>query len=73
MRGGNIEEYQFVGTFVAVSSTEGNRVAGILEVDEIHTLHGGPVLHVEARYYASGKHVPVILIFSRSLRVMQFS
>ena len=47
MRGGNVEEAQFVRPGVAVSARLFDRIARILEIDEVHPLHHAPFGNIE--------------------------
>ena len=49
MRCSDIKKTQFVGTLLVVDPGLFDRVSGINQIDEVDSLDGTPVLHVEAR------------------------
>ena len=49
MRCSDIKKTQLVGTLLVVDPGLFDRVSGINQIDEVDSLDGTPVLHVEAR------------------------
>src|SRR5438105_2747551 len=56
-RSGDIEEYQLVRALFVIARGEFHGVAGIAQIDEVHTFHYAAGGHVETRNDAFGKHV----------------
>ena len=54
VRGGDIQEDQFVGPLLAVEGAQLHGVTRIAQVDKIDTLYGAPVLDIQAGYDAFG-------------------
>src|SRR4029453_7814603 len=56
VRGGDVEEHELVGTLGVIGERGLDRIAGVAQVDELHTLDDATVLYVEARDDALGEH-----------------
>ena len=56
--GGDIQENQLVGTFAIITRSHGDRIARILEIDEVGPLDHTAVVDVEARDDPLGQHAP---------------
>ena len=55
-RRGDVQKYQFIGTFEVVPGGQFDRVTGIAEIDEVGALDHAPLGHVETRNNASDLH-----------------
>jgi hypothetical protein len=56
MRGGNVEEAQFVGAGGVIGDRGFDGIAGIAQIDEIDALDDSPVLDVETGDHANLEH-----------------
>src|SRR4029453_14502975 len=56
VRAGDVEEHELVGTLGVIGERGLDRIAGVAQVDELHTLDDATVLYVEARDDALGEH-----------------
>src|SRR5207237_5773351 len=68
VRGGDVEEGELVGALGVVAGGRLHRVARVGQVDEAHTLHHAPALHVEAGDDAAGEHQAASATASASAR-----
>ena len=56
MTGGDVQENQLVGTFKIITRSNRDRIARILEIDEVGPLDHTAVIDVEARDDPLGQH-----------------
>ena len=67
--GANVQERNLVGTLLIIAPRNFDRIAGVTQVDEIHTLDDASLGDVEARYDAFRKaHQPPLAAFSAALK-----
>jgi len=52
----DVEKHQFIGSLGLVPGRDGDRIAGIDEVEEPRALHHPPALHIETGDDALGEH-----------------
>ena len=59
MAGRDIQENQFVGALLLITSRHSNRISRVAQVDEIRPLHNSAPIDVQARYDTFGEHAEI--------------